>query len=84
MHTRHMKAPADTSQEASRRYVRRLAEMTPSERIEIGLALWSAAESLQRAVARRRYPDFSDSEITYRIAVTRFGEALAHKVYRQS
>jgi hypothetical protein len=58
--------------------------MTPSERVDIGVALWAAAESLQRATTRLKYPDAPEAEITYRIAITRFGEALARKVYRRS
>jgi len=75
--------PSDTSPEAWRVYCQRLAEMTPSERIDIGLALWQAADDLQRARARRMYPDADEAEITYRVAVVRFGEALARKAYRR-
>jgi hypothetical protein len=76
--------PNDTSPAASRAYFQRLAEMTPSERIDIAAALWEAADALQRASLRRTDPDADDSEITFRIAVTRFGEELARKVYRRS
>ena len=55
--------------------------MTPSERIDIGVALWEAGDALQRAGVRHRYPDADEAEITYRVAVTRFGEELARKVY---
>jgi hypothetical protein len=72
---------SDTSPEARRVYYRRLAEMTPSERVRIGVALWEAGDALQRSALRHRYPDADDEEITYRIAVTRFGEELARKVY---
>jgi hypothetical protein len=74
---------SDTSPEASRIYFQRLAEMTPSERIGIGVALWDAADRLQRAAARRMHPDADDAEITYRIAVARFGVALAGKAYEK-
>jgi hypothetical protein len=57
--------------------------MTPSERIEIGAALWAAGDSLQRAAAHCMYPDADEAEITFRIAVTRFGAELAHKAYRK-
>jgi hypothetical protein len=76
--------PRDTSAEASRAYFRRLAEMTPSERVDIGAALWAAADALQRAAARRTYPGAGDMEITFQIAVTRFGAELARKAYRRS
>ena len=78
-----MTPPSDFSPGAWRRYVRRPAEMKPSERVEIGVALWEAPDSLQRAAAGRMYPDASEEEITYRIAVTRFGETLARKAYRR-
>jgi hypothetical protein len=74
---------SDTSPGAREVYFRRLAEMTPSERIGVGAALWSAGDSLQRAAARRMYPDADEAEITFRIAVTRFGAELARKAYRR-
>ena len=55
--------------------------MTPSERLGIGAALWRAGDSLQRAAMRRTYPNADDAEISYRIAVTRFGAELARKAY---
>jgi hypothetical protein len=55
--------------------------MTPAERLGVGAALWSAGDALQRAAARRLYPDADDAEITFRIAVTRFGAELARKAY---
>jgi len=71
----------DTSPEARETYFRRLAEMTASERLDIGAALWAAGDSLQHAAARRMYPEADDAEITFRIAVARFGEDLARKAY---
>ena len=73
--------PSDTSPAAAEVYYRRLAEMTPAQRIDIGLALCAAADALQRSAMRRMYPDADESEITFRIAVTRFGEELARKAY---
>ena len=75
--------PSDTSARAREMYWRRLAEMTPSERTNIGAALVEAADRTQRSAMRRRYPYADDSEITYRIAVTRFGAELAAKAYRR-
>ena len=74
---------SDTSPAASEAYYRRLAEMTPSERINIAVALWDAANALQRAALQRQYPDADEEEITFHIAVSRFGEALARKAYRR-
>jgi hypothetical protein len=76
-------APSDTSAEINEIYFRRLAELTPSERISLGVALWTAGDSLQRAAMRRDYPDADEAEITFRIAVTRFGAALARKAYQR-
>lgn len=73
--------PSDTSPRAHEVYWRRLAEMTPSERTGIGAALLEAADRLQRAAARQRYPGADEAEITYRIAVKRFGALLAGKAY---
>jgi hypothetical protein len=55
--------------------------MTPSERLGVGAALWQAGDSLQHSAMRRMYPDADEAEITFRIAVTRFGAELAQKVY---
>ena len=73
----------DTSPEARETYFRRLAEMTPSERLGVGAALWAAGDSLQQAAMRRMYPEADNAEITFRIAVTRFGAELARKAYRR-
>ncbi|HTS29358.1 MAG TPA: hypothetical protein VMH81_25985 [Bryobacteraceae bacterium] len=75
--------PNDTSPKAWEVYWKRLTEMSPAERIDIAVALWSAADDLQRAGTRWTYPDASEEEITFRIAITRFGLELARKVYRR-
>jgi hypothetical protein len=75
---------SDTSPAMSEAYYRRLAEMTPSERIDIGVALCTAGDALQRAGLRHLYPDADEAEITYRVAVARFGEELARKAYKRS
>lgn len=72
---------SDTSPKAREVYVRRLAEMTPSERLNIGAALWVAGDALQRSATRNLYPDADDAEINFRIAVTRYGPELARKAY---
>ena len=74
---------SDTSPQAREVYYRRLAEMTPSERVAIGVSLWTAGDSLQRSAMRRQYPDADDNEINFRIAVTRYGEELARKAYKR-
>jgi hypothetical protein len=74
----------DTSPAAEEAYFRRLAEMTPSERVNLGVALWEAGDSVQRAALRAEYPDASEDEILFRLAVTRFGDDLARKIYRRA
>lgn len=74
---------SDTSPEAREVYWRRLAEMTPAERVRLGVALWEAANSLQRAVLRRERPDADEAEICFEIAKSRFGAELASAVYRR-
>lgn len=76
--------PSDTSAGAREAYFRRLAEMTPSERIGIGAALWASGNSLQRAASRHAAPDADEAEITFRVAVARFGEEIARKVYEKA
>jgi hypothetical protein len=74
---------SDTSPRAREVYFRRLAEMTPSERIGIGATLWAAGNSLQRAATRRMYPGADEAEINFRIAATRYGAELARRAYRR-
>lgn len=74
---------SDTSEEAREVYFRRLKEMTASERVELGVALWTAGDSLRRAALRRENLHADDAEITFQIAVSRFGLELARKAYRR-
>lgn len=74
---------SDTSPKALATYYRRLAEMTPSERLNIGVALWNAGDKLQRAAILRDHPDADNAEINYRLTVSRYGEDLARKAYRR-
>ena len=74
-------ALSDTGSKAREVYLQRLAEMTPSERTNIGAALWEAGHQLQRAGLRLSFPDANEAEITFRIAVARFGAELARKAY---
>jgi hypothetical protein len=64
-------------------YLNLLKEMTVSERLAAGAALWAAGNALQRVALRRQYPIASEDEITFRIAVSRWGPELAEKVYVQ-
>jgi len=57
--------------------------MTPAERVNIGVALWATADSLQRSVIRRDFPAADEAEVTFRLAVARFGAELAQKAYRR-
>jgi hypothetical protein len=74
---------SDTSPKASEAYYRRLAEMTPSERVTVGCALWAAGDALQRSAAQRDFPDADQDKINFRIATLRYGAELARKVYRR-
>jgi len=76
--------PPDTSQKAQELYFERLAAMTPAERLALGVALWSAGDSLQRSALRRSYPQADETEILFRMAVATFGPELARKAYRKS
>jgi|SRR3974377_299018 hypothetical protein len=73
----------DTSQRAREVYFRRLAEMTPCERIGVGVALWAAGDSTQRTATRQMHPAADDDEINFRVAVSRYGLELASKAYRR-
>lgn len=82
--TQGVLALSDTSPEVLDVYFRRLTEMTPSERLAIGAALWKAGDSLQRAAARRSTPEADEAEIAFRIAITRYGLELARKAYQRT
>ena len=71
----------DTSPAMRDVYYRRLAEMTVSERLGIMADLWASGHALQCAGVRQQFPDASDDEVIFRVAVARFGEELARKVY---
>lgn len=71
----------DTSPKTRDAYFSRLREMTPTERLGVGASLWRAGDSLQRSATRRMHPRADDEEITFQIAVTRFGTELARKAY---
>jgi hypothetical protein len=73
----------DTSPEARKVYYRRLAEMTPAERVRIAVSLCEASDRLQRAALRQRYPDADEAEILFRLAASRYGEDLARRVYKR-
>ncbi|HEY7302783.1 MAG TPA: hypothetical protein VH601_01610 [Bryobacteraceae bacterium] len=74
---------SDTSEKAREVYFRRLKGMTASERLELAATLWTAGDALQRAALRHENRFADDAEITFRIAVSRFGLELARKAYRK-
>ncbi|MEP6715657.1 MAG: hypothetical protein ABJC09_08780 [Terriglobia bacterium] len=76
-------ALTDTSPESRRVYYQRLAGMTPSERVRIGVSLWQAAYALQRASILRRNPEADDAEVNFQIAVSRFGPELARAAWKR-
>lgn len=73
----------DTSAKSEEMYFLALRQMTPAQRVSLGVALWEAGDATQRAALRRRYPDADESEVLYRLAVSRFGIDVARKVYRR-
>ncbi len=73
----------DTSPKSREIYLQSIKRMAPSERLALGAALWEAGDSLQRAAARRKNTNAGEIEITFQIAVTRFGSELARKAYRK-
>ena len=77
-------APSDTSPRAHEVSVRRLAEMTPAERVRLGVNLWQTAYALQRSAVRRLHPEADEAEIAFQIALSRFGPELARKVYKRT
>ena len=74
----------DTSERTREMYFRRLKEMTPSERLAVGVALCAAGNALQWAAMRRRHPGASEDEITFKIAASQWGTEVAGKVYKKA
>jgi hypothetical protein len=74
-------AITDTSPRMREVYYRRLAEMTPSERVRIMADLWETGHALRCAGVRQQFPQADDDEVIFRVAAARFGEELAQKVY---
>ena len=64
-------------------YFRRMAEMTPSERLGIVADLWKKGHALQCGGIRQQYPEADEDEVIFRVAVARFGMELARKAYRR-
>lgn len=62
-------------------YFARLAAMTPAERVRLGVTLWEAAWSLQRAAVLRENPEADEAEVRYQIALRRFGPEVAGAVF---
>ncbi len=77
-------ALSDTSDKAREVYFQRIGELTPSERVRWGVEIWKAGDALQRAAIRREHPNVDEAEITFQLAVTRFGLELARKAYRRT
>jgi hypothetical protein len=75
---------SDTSPKASKVYFERLAAMSLSERVRMGVALWEEGNSLQRAAIRRQYLDADEAEVCFRMAVSRFREKLSRAAYRKA
>lgn len=71
----------DTSPEMLATYYRLLAEKTPSERVQMGVALVHAAHVTKIAALRRQFPSATEDEIRYRLCVARYGENFARKVF---
>ena len=74
---------SDTTPKAQRFYYRRLAAMTPAQRLNIGIELTEAADELLRESVRRRFPDARGEEFEYQVLRTRYGRELADRVYRR-
>jgi hypothetical protein len=74
-------ALSDTSPMMEAAYFRRLAEMTPSERVRLAAGLWRSGDALQCAAVRARDPGASEDEVIFQVAVARFGLAAASKAY---
>lgn len=72
---------SDTTPDARRFYYRRLAEMTPAERVEIAMQLTAAADQLLRASIGRRHPEAEGPEFEYHVLCARYGRAVADKVH---
>ena len=82
--TRSTMPLTDTSPESRAVYAGRLAEMTPAERVRLGVALWQTAGSLQRSSILRKMPGADEVMVAFEIALTRFGPELAKAAWRRT
>ena len=62
-------------------YLARLRELTPEQRIDLGIKLWEAGDAMQRANIQRKYPGISEDEFRYRLCVVRYGQELAENAF---
>jgi hypothetical protein len=74
-------AMSDTSPAARELYYRLLAEKTPSERVQLGVALVEAARITKLAALRHQFPNATEDEIRFRLCVARYGEDVARKYF---
>lgn len=74
--------PGDTSQDASRRQLEAIRMMTPSERLEIALAMSEEIRHIATAGILDRHPSFTEEEAAAALARLMLGAELADKVAR--
>ena len=72
----------DTEISSSRLQIRRLAEMTASERMQRFFSHFSASRAFVSAGLHLRYPDSSDEELKKRHAAIFLGRDYALRVYQ--
>lgn len=72
---------SDTSPRMREVCDQRLAQMNPSDKVRILADLWQRGHALQCAGVRQQFPGAGEDEVIFRVAVLRFGESLARKVY---
>jgi hypothetical protein len=62
-------------------YFQRLRELTPEQRVDLGVRLWEAGDAMQRTAINRNHPGVTHAEFLYRLAVLRYGPELAQKAF---
>lgn len=71
----------DTSPEARAVYFRRLAAMTPQERLAIASRLSRSVRRLAEAGIRDAKPGLTEAEVRHELAVRLYGPAVAAKYF---
>ena len=76
--------PGDTSPEAWKVYIELQRKLSPAEKLRQAFEWSEVVSQFAEAGMRQRYPHADDREIFLRVARTKLGPELFHKVYGEA